>query len=143
VHWLHDDLAVSGLHDLHLGEPIGAVLNVCERRPYDPPQHLEYLHKGFPDIQPFPLDTVWDCVQWVDSQVSAGKKVLVHCAEGNSRSVTIVIGYLMYKGHKLQDIQREVLKRKPYAHFFGKPTETPQYFNENFLRRFEAFLVSR
>ncbi len=140
MHWLHDDLAVSGLHDLHLDEPIGAVLNVCERRPYDPPASLAYLHKGFPDEQPFSLELVWECVQWVDRQVASGKKVLVHCAEGNSRSVTVVVGYLMYKGMPLQDIQRQVLRRKPFTQMGGVQTDEPQYFQETFLKKFDAFL---
>src|SRR5438270_12253701 len=127
MHWLHDHLAVSGLHDLHLDSPIGAVLNVCERRPYDPPEHLPYLHKGFPDVQPFPLETVWDCVKWIDEQRAAGRKVLVHCAEGNSRSVTVVVSYLMFKGARLQDVQRQVLLRKPFTQMGGLPTTEPQY----------------
>lgn len=143
MHWIHEDIAVSGLSDLCFDEPISAVLNVCEWRPYDPPKRLSYLHQGFPDVQPFPTETVWECVLWLDRQITAGRKTLVHCAEGNSRSVTVVIAYLMFKGQTLDEIKREVLRRKPFAQLSGLPTAQPQYFQDEFLAHWRALLDLR
>lgn len=142
MHWIHDQIAVSGLHDLHLDDPIGAVLNVCETRPYDPPERLAFLHRGFPDVQPFPIETVWECVQWIDRQLAAGRKILVHCAEGNSRSVTVAVSYLLFKGVPLEQVKREVLRRKPFAQLAGIPTDQPQYFQDGFLARWRNFLAA-
>src|SRR5579863_5306605 len=130
MHWIHDDIAISGLFDLNFDRPVSAVLNVCEWRPYDPPKRVAYLHRGFPDVQPFPIETVGECVLWLDRQMKAGGKALVHCAEGNSRSVTVAIAFLMYRGLPLEEIKREVLKRKPYAQISGIPTSEPQYFQD-------------
>jgi protein-tyrosine phosphatase len=140
MHWITDDVGVSGLHDLRFKAPVGAVLNVCEERDYPLPARLEYLHCGFPDVQPFPLGTVRQCVRWVDVRVSRGLKTLVHCAEGNSRSVTVVAAYLMHKGMPLPKVRELILERKPFVQFGGRPTEQPQYFQEGFLRRWELFL---
>src|SRR5579872_2581465 len=126
MHWIHENIAVSGLFDLNFDEPISAVLNVCEWRPYEPPTHLEYFHRGFPDVQPFPIEVVWDCVRWLDERLGMGQKALVHCAEGNSRSVTVAIAYLLYKGHELEAVKREIVRRKPFTQFSGIPTREPQ-----------------
>ena len=143
MHWIHDDIAVSGLFDLHFGAPISAVLNVCEWRPYDPPKGIAYLHRGFPDVQPFPIETIWDCVRWLDRRLSRGGKALVHCAEGNSRSVTVAVCYLLFKGLPLDGIKREVLRRKPFTQFSGIATSEPQYFQDGFLARWKTLLEVR
>ncbi len=122
MHWIDDDLGVSGLHDLHMEHPVGAVLNVCERRPYEPPAHLPYLHRGFQDEQPFPIGIVWECVQWLDRQLADGRKALVHCAEGDA-------------------IKRQVLERKPFAQLGGMPIEQRQYFQDAFFARWQRFLA--
>jgi len=142
MHWLSDELAVSGLHDFDFGVPVGAVLNVCETRPYRRPD-VAYLHRGFPDVQPFPLEAVWECVQWLDRQIAAGRKALVHCAEGNSRSVTVVVAYLLYKGHRLDRIKAKILRRKPFAQLGGRRTSEPQYFQDGFLRQWRRFLSEK
>lgn len=143
MHWITPNLGVSGLSDLHLYAPVSAVLNVCQERPYQPPKGMPYLHRGFPDVQPFPMDTVWECVQWLDAQTRAGRKVLVHCAEGNSRSVTTVIAYLLYKGRRLGAVKRLVLEKKPYCQLMGAPIAQRQYFQDGFLMRWEDFLQRR
>jgi len=143
MHWIHDDIAVSGLYDLHFGEPVSAVLNVCEWRPYELPDGVAYLHRGFPDVQPFPIETVWDCVRWLDRQLSRGGKALVHCAEGNSRSVTVAVSYVMFKGEPLERIKREVIRRKPFTQFSGIATFEPQYFQDAFLARWSGLLDVR
>ena len=138
MHWITEELAVSGVHDLSFAPPVCAVLNVCELRPYVPPPGLSYLHLGFPDVQPFPLERVRECVLWADEQLRLRRKLLVHCAEGNSRSVTVAVCVLLHRGWTLEQAQRLVILRKPYAQIGGRPISQPQYFQDAFLARWQA-----
>lgn len=45
---------------------------------------------------------VWQVQAWIDAALSAGGAVLVHCHEGKSRSVALLLAYLMIsRGHSL------------------------------------------
>lgn len=143
MHWITEDLAVAGVHDLSFAPPVGAVVNVCELMPYVPPLGMPFLHRGFPDLQPFPIETVGECVLWVDEQLRAGRKVLVHCAEGNSRSVTVVLSHMLYRGRTLENAQRLLLLKKPYVQLRGLRTSQPQYFQDGFLARWQTLLAER
>ncbi|GAX85233.1 hypothetical protein CEUSTIGMA_g12653.t1 [Chlamydomonas eustigma] len=43
------------------------------------------------------LAVLYDALEFIDSALKAGGRVLVHCSQGVSRSATIVIAYLMWK----------------------------------------------
>lgn len=43
------------------------------------------------------MDKFDESYQWIDSCISEGRNVLVHCAAGVSRSASFVIAYLMKK----------------------------------------------
>lgn len=143
MHWITPNLGVSGLYDLHLYAPVSAVLNVCEQRPYVPPAGMPFMHRGFPDVQPFPLETVFECVDWLDAQTREGRRVLVHCAEGNSRSVTVVAAFLLSKGRRLGAVKRLILEKKPFCQLSGAPIPQRQYFQDGFLMKWEDFLERR
>lgn len=142
MYWITDEVAVSGFHDMDLAPPVSAVLCVADERPYEPRPsgNIRWLHLGFPDVQPFPLDRVWECVKWLDARVSEGRKVLVHCAEGNSRSVSVVAAYLLFKGWRVEEVKALVLAKKPFACLAGYPTRQAQYFQERFLLEWDGFL---
>ncbi|MFQ5903982.1 MAG: dual specificity protein phosphatase family protein [Candidatus Binatia bacterium] len=120
-----------------------AVLNLHEEQPYIPPEAIVFFHNGFPDVQPFPLQEIWECVRWVDQQISRGHRVLVHCAEGNSRSVSVVMAYLLYKGHSLDEAKEMILSKKPFCTQSGNPTDQPQYFQEEFLGQWRIYVSNR
>ena len=40
---------------------------------------------------------VYPCIEFIESAISAGNRVLIHCMEGVSRSCSIAIAYLMWK----------------------------------------------
>ncbi|CDW86391.1 dual specificity protein phosphatase 19 isoform x1 [Stylonychia lemnae] len=69
--------------------------------------HLDFKHKDKYRYKQILIDDKWtadllqhflECFEFIDHDFDQGRNVLVHCAAGVSRSATVVIGYLMYKG---------------------------------------------
>ncbi|KAI9367208.1 dual specificity phosphatase [Aspergillus egyptiacus] len=60
----------------------------------------EYVHVGW-DHNSEILDDLYPLCQLIDSRISQGKKVLVHCQLGASRSASLVIAYGLFKNPQL------------------------------------------
>ncbi|KAB8232926.1 putative protein-tyrosine phosphatase [Aspergillus alliaceus] len=60
----------------------------------------EYIHVGW-DHNSEILDDLYPLCELIDSRISQGKKVLVHCQLGASRSASLVIAYGLYKNRHL------------------------------------------
>lgn len=56
-------------------------------------------HKQIPtrDLQPVPVEKLWEAVPFIEEQTSLGKSVYVHCKAGRTRSATAVISFLLYR----------------------------------------------
>jgi hypothetical protein len=86
---------------------------------------------------------------FIHTQRQAGKKVLVHCIGGISRSVTFTIGYLMeYQGMRLADAFSLVVFHRAVAYphpallnclieYYRPPDETPlpEWYSDKLLAR--------
>ncbi|ELP91615.1 dual specificity protein phosphatase, putative [Entamoeba invadens IP1] len=60
------------------------------------PTDVQTKHCHVQDSFFFLLDqTLDESLEWIDTMVSSGKKVLVHCEVGMSRSASVVLAYLM------------------------------------------------
>lgn len=72
----------------------------------------EYVHMLWDHNTPI-LDDLPGLVSLIDERSSAGKKVLVHCQCGVSRSATLLIAYSMFKnpGRTMQDAYSAVKQR--------------------------------
>ncbi|TVY85556.1 Tyrosine-protein phosphatase pmp1 [Lachnellula suecica] len=55
----------------------------------------EYIHVPW-DHNTDVKDELWDLCQTIESRTREGKRVLVHCQQGASRSATLIIAYGMY-----------------------------------------------
>ncbi|KAH7360780.1 dual specificity phosphatase [Rhexocercosporidium sp. MPI-PUGE-AT-0058] len=60
----------------------------------------EYIHVPW-DHNTDVKDELWDLCELIDNRTKEGKKVLVHCQQGASRSATLIIAYHMYKNQSL------------------------------------------
>lgn len=94
------------------------VLCVCPKRPTLPNRGVNGVWISVTDsemtnIRPFFIPAA----NLIDEQIENGEKVLIHCRMGRSRSVTILLAYLMYKQHlslrkamELVKVKRPVVK---------------------------------
>jgi len=101
-----------------------AVLNMSAELEdfYAPEDNVLYKKLGLPDgaQNPIPTEIIQAAVEWIESCVTKGCKVLVHCRAGIGRSGSISIAYLF--SHNLnwsfKDTLKAVWKYKPdiYPH---------------------------
>ena len=97
---------------LEAAETCDAVVNVGRKIKDFPLPGVEYKLKWFEDHDPYPCEDIWECVLWIDERIEEGKKVYVHCEQGNSRSVSTIIAYLHYKGMAFEDACELAIKLK-------------------------------
>lgn len=67
---------------------------------------------GVPDVTVPDAATITAGVDWIASQVAAGRVVLVHCAKGRGRSATVLAAYLMREQGLTFDEAQALLKTK-------------------------------
>ncbi|MFX1324140.1 MAG: dual specificity protein phosphatase family protein [Promethearchaeota archaeon] len=79
---------------------ITAIVNLMEESYYDPSYlGFSYLHKGFPDDYYTPHKYFDEILEFIEKNLKANGKVLVHCSMGVSRSGGIVILWLLKNNH--------------------------------------------
>jgi tyrosine-protein phosphatase len=60
----------------------------------------EYIHVPW-DHNTDVKDELWDLCELIESRTKEGKRVLVHCQQGASRSATLIIAYGMYTNKEI------------------------------------------
>ena len=85
--------------DSDVCDKVQSMLNVASELDLLP--RLSHKYKKVPINDDDPAENIIlhapEAVEWIDSEIKQGRKVLVHCLEGRSRSVCICILYLILK----------------------------------------------
>ena len=98
--WVSEQIAIGGFVDALAVTPgqVDAVLCLKERCCDESNKSLDVFCVPLKDGPGNRLDLVMLAVEFIDSTVKSGHRILVHCHAGRSRSVCIVAKYLcLYK----------------------------------------------
>nr|XP_027116202.1 dual specificity protein phosphatase 1-like isoform X1 [Coffea arabica] len=93
------------------------ILTVANSLPPAHPNDFVYKIVSIPDREDINISQYFDdCFEFIDGAKRKGGGVLVHCFMGRSRSVTVVVAYLMKKhGMSLSQALEHVRNKRPVA----------------------------
>lgn len=93
------------------------ILTVANSLPPTHPNDFVYKIINIPDREDVNIEIYFDeCFAFIDEAKRTGCGVLVHCFVGKSRSVTVVVAYLMKKhGMSLSEALKHVKSKRPIA----------------------------
>jgi len=77
---------------------ITAVLCVHQVMDYPQDPNIVYMHQPFNDGEAIPPTAFVKCLGWLKFMYENGHTILVHCAAGISRSVTVLASFMHYAG---------------------------------------------
>jgi histidinol-phosphate aminotransferase len=104
-------LALGNIRDAQADPPVDAILNISE---YHYTTTRIYRNLYFPDgIYIKPLGLIGECTEFIREQLQSGQRVLVHCAEGISRSCAIGAAYLYECGMSLDEALELIRSKRP------------------------------
>lgn len=120
MNWVADGIAIGGLadavdHSRLLNEGVDAVLQLYagerEKAPFPIP--VEVLHLQARDRQSMPTDRPRESVAFIRAHQEQGRRVLVCCGAGISRSTTFVAAYLHEQGVELAEALSSIRAHRP------------------------------
>jgi len=90
------------------------IINVTDNIPNFFENDFEYYNVSIKDnTNAFFGLNLENCAKYIHDNLRLNKKIIVHCFEGRSRSVTIIIYYLMnYHNYKFIDIYNQIKNQK-------------------------------
>lgn len=124
-------VASANNHGILFKLKITHVLTLCPVRPTRL-QNVIYNSISFQDDATFNiLPKIDQCLEYIDSVLQSGGRILVHCFQGVSRSASIVIAYLM---------KFQVMKFRE-AYEYVKRRRTVVEPNYGFIRQLEEYEI--
>ncbi|MBN1428917.1 MAG: dual specificity protein phosphatase family protein [Anaerolineae bacterium] len=114
-----DSLFIGGAQLINASEKIKAmgitsVLKLYESPPDWPPGFIVY-NMPHPDGVPISAARIARHIKFITQEIEAGRKVLVVCTAGISRSSTAVLAYLVSTGMSLPDAYQLLKSHHPIA----------------------------
>ena len=113
----------DAVRDMKPGDAILSVLLEQEMRDTPIPSGVTHKLVPIPDRQPFPVGALVDAALWVKGMAlrreGGDGKVLIHCAEGNSRSIAVVL-ILLLESMSLAAAIDKICYVKPHCTEGGK-----------------------
>jgi len=122
MHYVRENVAICGFHEIGSRETFRSHrfhAHLQCAAPFDPwlEEELEVKAMLFDDGMVIPAAVFRDAQSWLDGHWDRGHKILISCAAGRSRSVTMTIALLHRKaGQPFEDAMREVLSKRPEAY---------------------------
>ncbi len=104
---------IAYAQSLHWENPLNIemVVNLCENSvPYSEGMMVEWIPVS--DGEAVPADLLARALSVIDGVLADGKRVLVACRAGQSRSASIVIGYLRLRGYDWDSACRLVEEKR-------------------------------
>jgi histidinol-phosphate aminotransferase len=111
MNYIFSRLALGNVRDAQADPAVDAILNISE---FHYPTDRIYRNLYFPDgvyIQPLAL--IGECTEFIHEQLRLGRRVLVHCAEGISRSCVIGTAYLYECGMSIDEAMALIRAKRP------------------------------
>jgi hypothetical protein len=122
MNYVRDNLAICGFHEIGSREQFrsyGFNAQLQCTGPFDPwlGEELEVLAIPFDDGMAIPASVFRDAQRWLDRHWDSRHRILISCAAGRSRSVTMTIALLHRRtGQPFGEAAREVLAKRPEAY---------------------------
>lgn len=142
--WITPSLAVGGrirVDDVYALAATG-ITSVVDTRIEDKDEEsvlagygIELLHLPTVDTTPLTLSQLHLGAEWINQQLHAGRKVLVHCEHGVGRSVMLATASLIARGLSTRDalatVQRKRWQAAPNAHQVRQLLAYERYMRES------------
>lgn len=122
MHYIRDNLAVCGFHGIGRRDDFethGFRVQLQCAEPFDLwlPECVEVKSMPFADGAPIPKDLFHESQDWLAKHWDSGCKILISCAAGQSRSVTMAAALVSRKARlRFLDAVNEVVARVPGAY---------------------------
>ncbi len=132
-------------YDFLLDAGINAVVNIRAERHDDFKLYerhgIDYIQLPVLDIITPPPEILDEGVAFIHKQVEEGNKVLIHCAKGRGRAVTLLAAYLMrYEGMSFDEANRLLSEKRPLANLQSRHRRALEAWMKQY--RFEDTVVS-
>jgi hypothetical protein len=119
MNWITEGIALGGWYDCidHPGLEAAGIRAVLQLRDLeaaleDFPSGWTTLSLRVADGRPLPQDMLRQGVEFIREQQAAGRRMLVACSAGRSRSATFLAAYLHEEGMELEDAILRIIRRR-------------------------------